>query len=128
MTRITVIAALLTGILSAWIVLGFAQEDMREVDNSVFERPVRSPALFDHDVHNDIAGLDDCSICHHVYENGRRSETQSSEGMMCADCHSLSRGAENPIPLRRAFHLSCKGCHVERRAGPLMCAECHPRR
>jgi hypothetical protein len=27
--------------------------------------------------------------------------------------------------LMRAFHMNCKGCHVQRRQGPVVCGECH---
>jgi hypothetical protein len=27
----------------------------------------------------------------------------------------------------KAFHLNCKGCHQERKKGPVMCGECHAR-
>lgn len=104
-----------------------AQEDMRTLDSDAFARPLRPPALFAHDIHNENAGIDDCGACHHVYENGRRSEDETSEGVPCADCHAPAADAQNPIPLRRAFHLRCKGCHISRKAGPVMCAECHPR-
>jgi hypothetical protein len=127
MTRKTVTLAIILALAFIWAALSFAQEDMRTVDNTVFGRPARPPAVFDHDIHNEDAGLDDCGICHHVYVDGRRSETQTSEDQSCSECHSPSGKGPNPIPLRRAFHLNCKGCHTERSAGPVMCAECHPR-
>ncbi|MBT8338400.1 MAG: cytochrome c3 family protein [Desulfatitalea sp.] len=102
-----------------------AQEDMPTVDNRAFVRPVRPPALFDHDVHNEKAGVDDCAVCHHVYANGNLQPEDTSEDAPCAACHDPA-GKDNPFSLRRAFHLRCKGCHLDRKAGPVMCAACHP--
>jgi hypothetical protein len=38
----------------------------------------------------------------------------------------VADSGDNPS-LRRAFHLNCKGCHLEKGAGPIMCAQCHPK-
>jgi hypothetical protein len=27
--------------------------------------------------------------------------------------------------LRKAFHFNCKGCHQNKKQGPVMCGECH---
>jgi len=106
------------------ITAGWAQEDMMFVDNSVFENPQRPPSVFNHDEHNEIAGIDDCAECHHVYENGERLEDESSEDQRCSECHSLEGGDGQPS-LIKAFHGSCKGCHQEEKKGPRLCGECH---
>jgi hypothetical protein len=116
-------------IIGVWVLVltvsqSFSQEDMRVVDNSVFERPVRVSSLFEHDVHNETAGLDDCSVCHHLYEDGKLIEDESSEDQSCADCHPADGSGSTPS-LRRAYHLNCKGCHMSNRTGPVMCAQCH---
>ncbi len=103
---------------------GVAQEDMRVVDNSDFAEPIRPPSIFEHDIHNENSGIDDCIECHHVYENGQRSEDESSEDLRCVDCHNNSKGSPD-YGLRKAFHSNCKGCHLERKAGPIFCGECH---
>ena len=103
---------------------GFSQEEMRVVDNSVFDRPVRAPALFEHDIHNETAEIEDCSVCHHLYEDGKLIEDESSEDQACSECHANNKTGSNPS-LRRAYHLNCKGCHMEQGAGPIMCAQCH---
>jgi hypothetical protein len=118
------LALVIAGIIVVLISPCLAQEDMQVVDNSAFARVHRSPALFAHDVHNEAAGIDDCGVCHHVYENGVRSEVETSEDKACVECHSVS-AAGNKIPLRRAFHLRCKGCHLAQDAGPILCGECH---
>lgn len=103
---------------------GAAQEEMRMVDNSVFAKPARPASRFQHDQHNETSAIDDCIECHHIYENGQRSEDESSEDQRCADCHDGSKDGP-PYGLRKAFHKNCKGCHIERKAGPILCGECH---
>ena len=102
-----------------------SQEDMVAVDNSVFENARRSPSVFKHDAHNETAGLDECSECHHVYsEDGQLVEDESSEDQMCSDCHGIKPDGRKP-GLMKAFHLNCKGCHTKEKTGPVMCGECH---
>ena len=117
--------------VSFWV-LGFvlsahAQEDMERVDNSVFDNPRRPPAVFPHDEHNELAQIEECSVCHHVYDkNDRLVEDESSEDQSCADCHS-ENGSDDRPRLIKAFHLNCKGCHQSAKKGPIMCGECHVR-
>ena len=104
----------------------FSQEEMQFVDNSDFDNPQRPVALFAHDEHNEMAELEDCAECHHIYENGQLVEGESSEDQYCADCHGPE--PEGSVPsLLQAFHTNCKGCHLDRNAGPIMCGECHVR-
>ncbi len=117
-------------IIGVWVLVlavahSFSQEEMRFVDNSVFEKPVRAPAIFEHDFHNETAGLEDCTVCHHLYdEDGKLVEDESSEDQSCSECHSTD-GSDSTPSLRRAYHLNCKGCHLKAEAGPIMCAQCH---
>ncbi len=103
-----------------------AQEEMRYVDNSVFAKTTRPAAVFAHDQHNEVSGLDDCIECHHVYEDGQRLEDESSEDSPCADCHDGSKDGPE-LSLRKAYHQNCKGCHLKLKAGPILCGECHVR-
>ena len=105
----------------------FAQEDMIVVDNAVFENPKRPPAVFRHDDHNELAGIEDCNRCHHVYEDGKLLEEESSEDQRCADCHEMKDSGRTP-GLMLAFHTNCKSCHREQKKGPIMCGQCHVRR
>jgi hypothetical protein len=118
-----IILSLLLGLI---VVLNpaWSQEDMTVVDNSVFDRPQRSPALFDHDAHNEKAEIYDCAVCHHVYEDGELMADESSEDQRCSDCHGLTASGDQPA-LIKAFHSNCKGCHQEQERGPIMCGECH---
>ena len=119
-------AFLLGGLLLTAIILAAAhsQDDMTEVDNTVFPKPVRPPAVFEHDDHNDAAGIDACQECHHLYEDGVLLADESSEDQMCSECHDLKPSGRMP-GLMKAFHLNCKGCHLEKKAGPVTCGECH---
>ena len=106
---------------------GQAQEDMQFVDNAEFEHPQRPPARFDHDTHNETAGIDDCAECHHLYdEAGKKVEGESSEDQSCSDCHE-SRDVGPKPKLRKAYHFNCKGCHLSRQKGPIVCGDCHKR-
>lgn len=103
------------------------QEDMELVDNSVFGNPRRPPAVFRHDAHNERAQIEECGVCHHVYDgNGQRVEDESSEDQRCSDCHELETSGRQPA-LMKAFHTNCKGCHKLKNKGPTMCGQCHVR-
>lgn len=96
------------------------------IDHSTFPDPQRPAAVFDHDLHNEMAGLeDDCAVCHHVYDGKTLVEGESSEDSYCSDCHSLEKTADNSVSLMAAYHRRCKSCHVERNTGPVLCGQCH---
>ena len=101
-----------------------SQEDMKWVDNSVFEQPERVPSAFKHDEHNEKAEIENCEECHHLYEDGKKIEDESSEDEYCSDCHELKASGRIPA-LRKAFHMNCKGCHLDQKEGPVTCGECH---
>lgn len=113
----------LVGIL---LIPAFSQEDMEVVDNAVFSKKQRPPAVFRHDEHNEKAEIEDCIECHHIYEKGEKLEDESSEDQSCADCHDEKDDSNKP-GLRKAFHTNCKGCHLTRKQGPVMCGKCHVR-
>ena len=104
-------------------VSAYSQEDMTIVENDIFDNPQREPSLFKHDDHNEAAGLEDCSECHHVYEDGNKLD-DSSEDQSCSECHEKETSGNTPA-LMKAFHMNCKGCHLEKSQGPIMCGECH---
>ncbi len=113
--------------LSAMMLLSVhSQEDMTEVDRNVFTNPQRPAAMFKHDAHNEKTGIENCNECHHVYEDGKIVEDQSSEDQRCSDCHGLKTEG-NKLSLVKAFHVNCKGCHAKQKKGPVMCGECHVR-
>ncbi|MDO9264550.1 MAG: cytochrome c3 family protein [Desulfosalsimonadaceae bacterium] len=103
-----------------------AQEDVTQVADTAFETPMRPSVAFYHDAHNEKAGIDDCSICHHAYADGEKQEDDDSVGMECSECH-FKKDGNNPLNLIQAYHGQCTGCHAYRKAGPVMCGECHKR-
>jgi hypothetical protein len=110
------------------IISAYSQEDMQVVSNEPFDNPRRPPSVFRHDEHNELAGIESCSDCHHVYdESGQLIEDESSEDQPCSECHELERSGNKP-GLMKAFHLNCKGCHKAQNKGPLMCGQCHVKR
>ena len=113
--------------LICWVLILFAysQEDMRFVSNEPFDNPRRPPSVFRHDEHNELAEIETCSVCHHVYDDqGQLVEDESSEDQLCSACHELER-SDNKPGLMKAFHINCKGCHKAQKKGPLMCGQCH---
>ena len=105
---------------------GYSQDWITTVSDSAFQKKMRPPVPFAHDEHNEAAGIEEYNVCHHVYEDGKLMEYESSEGSECSECH----GPENdgyPMDLVKAYHTLCKRCHLEKKAGPILCAECHPR-
>lgn len=116
------IAALLI-FISLFFQNGLAAED-EYIDNSVYDNPTQPQVRFSHDDHNEMAGLEDCSLCHHLYENGVLVESESSEDMPCSDCHRPKLFDEKTT-LTTAFHNRCKGCHLKVKKGPVICGECH---
>jgi len=111
--------------------LAYSEEGMGILKDSGFKDMQRPAAVFAHDEHNEKAALDECSVCHHVYESGKKVADESSEGQECSECHRLKADEDNPIPLMKAYHDMCKRCHQKTRAegkkrGPVTCGECHP--
>jgi len=108
------------------VMSGYSQEDVTNVEDSAFEKKMRPAVPFLHDKHNETAGIDECNNCHHVYEDGKKIEDDSSEDQECSECHTINKG-DNPLSLVKVYHLQCKGCHQKKKAGPIMCSECHQR-
>lgn len=116
-------------VMALGLALGLAtvassQEDMRELKDPAFAVHRRAPAAFTHDAHNQKAGIDDCSVCHHGGKNGVLDRQATSEGTPCADCHPVT-AAQGVTPLARAWHRQCMGCHRQTGKGPLACGACH---
>ncbi len=112
-------------VVSAFLfVSAYSQEEMTSVDSSDFKNPQRTPSIFRHDEHNEKAGIEECNKCHHVYEDGKLLEDESSEDQRCSDCHEL-KSSDNTPALMKAYHMNCKGCHLKQKKGPIMCGECH---
>ncbi len=120
----SVICIFITLMVSVFVMVsGYSQEDMVLVDNKAFDNPQRVPSFFKHDEHNEAAGIEACNECHHIYEDGKKTE-ESSEDQSCSDCHERKASGNKPA-LTKAFHANCKGCHTKLAKGPIMCGECH---
>ena len=107
-------------------VVALSQADLDLFVDEAFENRQRPGVVFDHDAHLDYSEIDqDCSSCHHVYENGKKVTGESSEDMSCNECHSLKSEKRGTTSLMDAYHNQCISCHTEAKKGPLMCGECH---
>ena len=103
-----------------------SQDNVRSVQDSAFKKIMRPTVPFFHDEHNESAGIEECNVCHHVFEDGEIMEDESSEDSECSECHA-PEGNGYPMSLVMAYHTRCKGCHEEQESGPIMCSECHVR-
>jgi hypothetical protein len=103
---------------------------------------------FDHELH--LGFTENCSDCHHHrFDNGVSEEgcakchagQQKEFSSACGDCHvtkpfdaaSIRKAESNPeryhldiIGLKGAYHINCRGCHLENGA-PSGCQDCHQR-
>ncbi|WP_027179715.1 acidic tetraheme cytochrome c3 TmcA [Maridesulfovibrio bastinii] len=104
----------------------FSQEDITTLFDPAFKVHQRPAAVFNHDVHNEKAGIDDCAVCHHVWEDGKLVPDESSEDQKCSDCHKV-KPESGKTSLRNAFHKRCTDCHLKMKKGPVTCAGCHPK-
>lgn len=105
----------------------FSQEDIETVNDSAFAKLTRPTVAFFHDAHNEMAAIEECNVCHHMFEDGKLSNDDGSIGMECSECHY--KEAKSSIPdLIRAYHLQCSGCHLKQKNAPVMCGECHRRK
>ncbi|MDM8543800.1 cytochrome c3 family protein [Desulfococcaceae bacterium HSG9] len=101
------------------------EEDVKTVEDDAFTEQMRPIVPFLHDEHNEIAEIAECGVCHHVYDdNGLLSEDETSEESQCSECH-LPAKSKDKTELIKYYHNQCKNCHLQRNAGPIMCAECH---
>ncbi len=84
----------------------------------------RPPVMFDHDRHNEKAGIKECAICHHGKKEEQQEPGKASEAVSCVNCHAVN-GKEGKTPYARAFHRQCILCHARIDKGPTACGECH---
>ncbi len=125
MKKTLIISIAAVFIMSAFAAISaFSQEDVKQVRDSAFGVRTRGPVAFNHEAHNEKAGIDDCAVCHHVRdEKGQLVEGETSEDKECSECHMANGKTRDD--LARAYHLNCKGCHEELKKGPVTCGECH---
>lgn len=128
MKKRTMMAIILTttAVLVFAVINAGSQDNVKSVQDSAFKNIMRPTVPFMHDEHNESAGTEECNVCHHVYEDGKKVEDESSEDSECSECH-VPEGSNYPMSLVKAYHSLCKGCHLEQASGPIMCGECHIR-
>ncbi|NVM21706.1 MAG: cytochrome c3 family protein [Desulfobacterales bacterium] len=117
---------ILVSILAFVLIPAYSQEDIVTLEDDAFGDRQRPAAVFAHEEHNEKAEIEECNVCHHLYQHGEKVEDESSESMGCADCHNVKEGYPT-MPLMKAYHDMCQGCHKEKGEGPITCGECHPR-
>ncbi len=103
----------------------YCQEDISFVGDSAFTERMRPSVPFLHDDHNEMANIEDCNECHHVWEDGKKLEWDSSEDKECSECHLSQESGDSDMDLIKAYHNMCKECHIGQKAGPVQCSECH---
>ncbi|ACS81092.1 acidic tetraheme cytochrome c3 TmcA [Maridesulfovibrio salexigens] len=118
--------AVIAACVLLYMVPAFCQEDITSLLDPAFPKHQRPAAVFAHDAHNEMAGIEDCAVCHHVWEDGKIVEDESSEDQKCSDCHAVKAEA-GKTDLRNAYHQLCSNCHVKEDKGPISCAGCHPK-
>lgn len=101
-----------------------AQEDYSVFPRDLFPDPQRPVSRFTHEEHMVFDAIEDCYVCHHVYQDGTLVEGESSDGVPCGECHKLNP-ADGTVDRLRAYHIRCKGCHESEKKGPITCGECH---
>jgi hypothetical protein len=117
---------IILGILFCVGPAAFSQDEESLLLGEDFQPRQRPGVIFDHDAHNEKAGIEDCSVCHHVYRDGKLVPDESSEDQKCSDCHK-QKARDGSTTLIRAYHERCKGCHLKEKKGPITCGECHKR-
>ncbi|MDY0220135.1 MAG: cytochrome c3 family protein [Desulfobacterium sp.] len=118
---ILMVSAFVLAPLTAWA------EECMNIDETVFTNKTRPFVCFVHDEHNDNAGIEECDVCHHLYEDGKLLEGETSEEMACSECHG-SKDDPKHIELIATYHDRCRSCHLEEKKGPVTCAGCHEKK
>jgi len=112
-------------------------------DHTGFTNRERPAVAFPHMSH--INNGIECKTCHHRFQGGKNvldemELQEGAEGIKCSSCHKDKAGfrsAPDLDPTKRnlqqAFHRQCMGCHRQvsqegKKAGPVTCGACHPRK
>lgn len=107
----------------------YSQFDIKYISQEPFGDDVERPKVyFPHDRHNKLAEIDGdehCSMCHHMWEDGKLVEDDNSAGIPCSDCHKVGYEHKGAPELTNAYHQQCMGCHDDMGRGPITCGECH---
>ncbi len=111
-------------IVSVLLFPAHAQEEVIQMNSSALGKHQRPIVTFPHQTHVDQI---ECSRCHHDFD--KFGSNHGGDGQPCGACHAPVPGC-SPVPLMKAFHLQCKGCHKKVAATggqspPRTCGQCH---
>lgn len=59
------------------------------------------------------------------FPHARHQEYTSKSDKKCLTCHATAAGGKIEGFGKDAAHKNCKGCHEEKKAGPIRCGQCH---
>ena len=85
---VSTIAALM--VLLIFIMPVASQDEDSIFPEDVFPDRQRPISLFTHEEHMGFDSIEDCYVCHHVFEGGKLVEGESSDGTACGECHELN--------------------------------------
>jgi len=117
-----------------------AVKDVFEMKNTeAFEKHKMGICVFSHKKHATEYDIT-CGECHHD-ENGKPLELKEGDAVQgCMECHEeagkpkkekgMSKDEWKEMQLEYyygAIHSNCIDCHKSGGAGPVKCAECHPK-
>ncbi len=113
-------------------------------NTDAFAKHKKSIVTFEHTKHSaakpDGYGIS-CGKCHHDAD-GKALELKEGDAVKgCLECHDKTEKPKKPKGIAKedwkamqleyyygAIHADCIGCHKEGKAGPVKCAECHPKK
>ncbi|MFO7964990.1 MAG: cytochrome c3 family protein [Desulfobacterales bacterium] len=92
----------------------------------------RDSMSFNHSLHyRHVKAADkECGLCHHVYDKeAEKTVYAKGEEGSCRYCHK-QEDSDTGMSFRKAAHMSCLFCHMEKQAqnqtaGPVKCRGCH---
>ena len=124
---------------------GAVAKDVIEMNNTAaFAKHKMGIVMFGHKKH--FAAKPDghgiaCGECHHDKDHKALALKQGDAVQGCMECHKKAEkpkkgkgvSAADDAKLEReyyygAIHENCIGCHKKAAAGPVKCAECHPKK
>ncbi len=121
-----------------------ATSDVIKMENTkAFATHKQGIVMFDHKKHfaakPDGHGLA-CGDCHHDKDNKPLALKEGDKVQGCLECHTKTEKPKKPQGMSKpdwdkmqleyyygAIHENCVGCHKKGNAGPVKCAECHPK-
>ena len=100
------------------------------IDYEGYKKDRKGPVPFAHKKHAKNYGIA-CWDCHHDFKDGENIWVPWDETRPCIACHDPQKKDVTPIKLQRAFHYSCKRCHMKMAdeinfsTDPRKCVSCH---